>query len=59
MLRVLVAPLFLFLLAPVILVFPLSLSADSFLAWPPSGWSPPLWSSPASCSRAGKPCSRC
>lgn len=39
MLRVLVAPLFLFLLAPVILVFPLSLSADSFLAWPPSGWS--------------------
>ncbi|MCX8995939.1 ABC transporter permease [Rhizobiaceae bacterium BDR2-2] len=28
-----------FLLAPVVLVFPMSLSADSFIAWPPSGWS--------------------
>jgi len=28
-----------FLLAPVILVFPMSFSADSFIAWPPSGWS--------------------
>jgi len=27
------------LLAPVILVFPMSFSADSFIAWPPSGWS--------------------
>lgn len=36
--RVLVALLFLFLLAPVILVFPLSLSADSTMAWP-SAWS--------------------
>ncbi|MBN8910192.1 MAG: ABC transporter permease subunit [Rhodospirillales bacterium] len=35
----LVGVLFLFLLAPVILVFPLSLSADSSMAWPPSGWS--------------------
>jgi putative spermidine/putrescine transport system permease protein len=34
-----VALLFVFLLAPVILVFPLSLSADSTMAWPPSGWS--------------------
>jgi putative spermidine/putrescine transport system permease protein len=34
-----VAVLFLFLLAPVILVFPLSLSADSTMAWPPTGWS--------------------
>jgi putative spermidine/putrescine transport system permease protein len=31
--------LFVFLLAPVILVFPLSFSADSTMAWPPSGWS--------------------
>ncbi len=37
--RLLVAVLFLFLLAPVILVFPLSFSADSYMAWPPSGWS--------------------
>jgi putative spermidine/putrescine transport system permease protein len=37
--RILVALLFVFLLAPVILVFPLSLSADSSMAWPPSGWS--------------------
>ncbi|PZW51120.1 putative spermidine/putrescine transport system permease protein [Humitalea rosea] len=35
----LVALLFLFLLGPVLLVFPISFSADSFIAWPPSGWS--------------------
>jgi putative spermidine/putrescine transport system permease protein len=35
----LVALLFLFLLGPVILVFPISFSADSFIGWPPSGWS--------------------
>lgn len=29
----------LFLLAPVLLVFPISFSADSYVAWPPSGWS--------------------
>ncbi len=29
----------LFLLAPVILVFPISFSADAYVAWPPSGWS--------------------
>lgn len=28
-----------FLLAPVILVFPISFSADSHVAWPPSAWS--------------------
>jgi putative spermidine/putrescine transport system permease protein len=28
-----------FLLAPVLLVFPISFSADNFIAWPPSGWS--------------------
>lgn len=28
-----------FLLAPVILVFPISFSADAFVAWPPSAWS--------------------
>jgi putative spermidine/putrescine transport system permease protein len=28
-----------FLLAPVLLVFPISLSADNYIAWPPSGWS--------------------
>lgn len=28
-----------YLLAPVILVFPMSLSADADLSWPPSGWS--------------------
>jgi putative spermidine/putrescine transport system permease protein len=35
----LVAALFLFLLGPVLLVFPISFSADSFIGWPPSGWS--------------------
>lgn len=35
----LVAALFLFLLGPVLLVFPLSFSADANIAWPPSGWS--------------------
>jgi putative spermidine/putrescine transport system permease protein len=35
----LVAIMFAFLLAPVILVVPMSLSADNTLAWPPSGWS--------------------
>ncbi|MBE9605270.1 ABC transporter permease [Acetobacteraceae bacterium H6797] len=34
-----VAILFLFLLAPVLLVFPLSFSADTSISWPPSGWS--------------------
>jgi putative spermidine/putrescine transport system permease protein len=28
-----------FLLAPVVLVFPMSFSADTYIAWPPSGWS--------------------
>lgn len=37
--RTLVALLFLFLLAPVLLVFPMSFSADHFLTWPPSGFS--------------------
>jgi putative spermidine/putrescine transport system permease protein len=36
---VLVAAVFLFLLGPVILVFPISFSADSIIGWPPSGWS--------------------
>lgn len=35
----LVALLLVYLLAPVLFVFPLSFSADSFIAWPPSGWS--------------------
>jgi putative spermidine/putrescine transport system permease protein len=38
--RVLVALLFVFLLAPVLLVVPMSFSADNFLGWPPSGYSP-------------------
>ena len=37
--RVLVGLLFLFLLAPVILVVPLSFSAANSLVWPPPGWS--------------------
>src|ERR1700710_605870 len=37
--RILVAALFVFLLAPVLLVVPMSFSADSYLSWPPSGWS--------------------
>lgn len=37
--RLLVLVLILFLLAPVFIVFPLSVSADSYIAWPPSGWS--------------------
>jgi putative spermidine/putrescine transport system permease protein len=37
--RILVAVLFVFLLAPVLLVVPMSFSADNFLGWPPSGWS--------------------
>ena len=37
--RALVLALFLFLLAPVLLVFPLSFSADRAMAWPPSGFS--------------------
>ena len=37
--RLLVAALFVFLLAPVILVVPMSFSADTYLSWPPSGWS--------------------
>ena len=28
-----------FLLAPVLLVFPIAFSADSYVAWPPSAWS--------------------
>jgi putative spermidine/putrescine transport system permease protein len=35
----LVILLFLFLLGPVLLVFPISFSADAFIGWPPSGWS--------------------
>jgi len=35
----LVAIMFAFLLAPVMMVVPVSLSADSSLAWPPSAWS--------------------
>lgn len=35
----LIAALFLFLLGPVVLVFPMSFSADRVLAWPPSGFS--------------------
>ena len=37
--RILVAALFVFLLAPVLLVVPISFSADNHLSWPPSGWS--------------------
>jgi putative spermidine/putrescine transport system permease protein len=37
--RILVALLFVFLLAPVLLVVPMSFSADNFLGWPPSGYS--------------------
>jgi len=37
-LRVLVAVLFVYLLVPVILVFPLSFSGDAMLAFPPSRW---------------------
>lgn len=36
---VLVGALLLFLLAPVIMVFPISFSGDSFISWPPSSWS--------------------
>jgi putative spermidine/putrescine transport system permease protein len=36
---IVIALLFAFLLAPVILVFPMSFSADQFLIWPPSGFS--------------------
>lgn len=35
----LVAVLFAFLLAPVLLVIPISFSADATMSWPPSGWS--------------------
>lgn len=34
-----IAAILLFLLAPVILVFPISFSADAYVAWPPSAWS--------------------
>lgn len=37
--RIIIFALFLFLLAPVLLVFPMSFSADRFLVWPPSGFS--------------------
>lgn len=37
--RLLVLALFVFLLAPVILVFPISFSGDPYLAFPPSSWS--------------------
>ncbi|MGZ9724136.1 ABC transporter permease [Rhizobium miluonense] len=36
--RILVTVLFIYLLAPVILVFPLSFSGDAVLAFPPSSW---------------------
>ncbi|CUX65618.1 ABC-type spermidine/putrescine transport system, permease component II [Agrobacterium tumefaciens str. Kerr 14] len=39
MLRITVTLLMLFLLAPVLLVFPISFSADDFIIWPPSDWS--------------------
>ncbi len=45
--RALIVLLFLFLLGPVVLVFPMSFSADRVLAWPPSGfswrWYEALW----------------
>jgi putative spermidine/putrescine transport system permease protein len=34
----LVGALFLFLLAPVLMVFPISFSGDNFISWPPSSW---------------------
>ena len=37
--RLLILLLFAFLLAPVVLVFPMSFSADQFLIWPPSAFS--------------------
>jgi putative spermidine/putrescine transport system permease protein len=37
--RVVVLALFIFLLAPVLLVFPISFSADRFMSWPPSAYS--------------------
>ena len=37
--RITIVVLFLFLLAPVVLVLPMSFSADAFLVWPPSGFS--------------------
>ena len=37
--RIVICVLFLFLLAPVVLVLPMSFSADAFLVWPPSGFS--------------------
>lgn len=37
--RLLVLALFIFLLAPVVLVFPISFSGDPYLAFPPSSWS--------------------
>ena len=37
--RTVIVALFLFLLAPVLLVLPMSFSADAFLIWPPSGFS--------------------
>ena len=44
---VVIAALFAFLLAPVVLVLPMSFSADTFLLWPPSGfslrWYAALW----------------
>jgi len=36
---VVVVPLLLFLLAPVLMVFPISFSGDNFISWPPSSWS--------------------
>lgn len=39
MLKLLAGLMFLFLLAPVILVVPISFSADNFMTFPPSGWS--------------------
>jgi putative spermidine/putrescine transport system permease protein len=45
--RALIVALFLFLLGPVVLVFPMSFSADRVLVWPPSGfsfrWYQQLW----------------
>ncbi|GGF50502.1 polyamine ABC transporter permease [Azorhizobium oxalatiphilum] len=34
-----IAAILAFLLAPVLLVFPISFSADAYVSWPPSGWS--------------------
>ncbi len=39
--RILIFVLFIYLLAPVILVFPLSFAGDQVLRFPPTSWSTP------------------